>query len=85
VNKLVIPAVALLVLAGAGCSSKGQEKFKDAPTGARNTQAADIITFPDGFSNVAHKCDGKGHRVYVLFKDDHKYGAIAVVADETCK
>lgn len=67
------------------CGSKGVEQFKDAPVGQRNTGKADLITFPDGFSNVAAKCDGP-NRVYVIFKGDNVYGSIAVAPnDPQCK
>ena len=33
---------------------------------------------PDGFSNVATKCD-HGNRIYVIFKSDSSYGSVAVV------
>jgi len=76
-------AVAFLVACGAG--TKGGEPFQDADRGTSNTAPADTITFPDGFSNVATKCD-HGNRVYVLFKGDLAYGSVAVVpSDPTCK
>lgn len=66
-----------------GCD-KIAEPYKDAERGASNTGAADTVTFPDGFSNVATKCD-HGNRIYVAFKGDANRAAIAVVAnDPTC-
>jgi hypothetical protein len=39
---------------------------------------------PDGFSNVATKCD-HGNRLYVAFHGDNVYAALTVVAnDPTC-
>jgi len=69
---------ALLGLVLTGCASKASEPFKDAERGKSNTSPADTLTFPDGFSNVATKCDN-GNRIYVAFKGDAAYGAIAVV------
>ncbi|WAZ20227.1 hypothetical protein STRCI_001328 [Streptomyces cinnabarinus] len=79
----VIAAVTLAVLAG--CSAKGTEPFKDAPrSGKDNGTAADLIRFPDGFSNAATKCD-HGNRLYSAYHGDSPYAAIAVVAnDPTC-
>lgn len=77
----------VMILAGglASCGSKGVEQFKDAPVGDRNTSKADLITYPDGFSNVAAKCDGP-NRVYVIFKADATYGSLAVAPnDPRCK
>jgi hypothetical protein len=68
-------AAAGVLLTGCG---KALEPFQDAKRGASNTRPADTISFPDGFSNVATKCD-HGNRVYVLFKGDQAYGGLAVV------
>ncbi len=66
----------------AGCSDKYTERYKDAPrSGQTNDQPADVITFPDGFSNVSAKCDGP-NRVYVIFHEDSAYGSVAVVAND---
>ena len=73
---------AVAVLALAGCSTdKATEPFKDAPRSGTNNGAAEVITMPDGFNNVASKCDGP-NRVYVIFHGDDKYGAIAVVPND---
>ncbi len=68
------------VLALGGCA-KAQEYGQDADRGSRNTAPADIINFPDGFNNVATKCDGPS-RVYVLFHGDSRYGSVAVVPND---
>jgi hypothetical protein len=79
---LAATSLTLCLAATTGC--KATEPFKDAPTGARNTAPADLLTFPDGFSNAATKCD-HGNRVYVIFKNNASYGSIAVVPDDpTC-
>lgn len=71
---------AMLLVSTAGCA-KMTEPFKDAERGASNNAPADTITFPDGFSNAATKCD-HGNRVYVLYKADAAYGSIAVVPND---
>lgn len=82
--KKTMLALALVVgLSVTGCA-KATEPFKDAHRGATNNDPADTFTMPDGFSNGATKCD-HGNRVYVVFKGDNLYGAIAVVPqDPTC-
>jgi hypothetical protein len=80
---LIAGAIATLAFSFAGCA-KMSEPFKDAERGVTNDDPADTITFPDGFSNAATKCD-HGNRIYVVFKSDAAYGSIAVVpADPTC-
>lgn len=76
--------VAALALASCGVGGKVSEPFQDAPRGATNSSPADVIEMPDGFSNAATKCD-HGNRLYVIFKADSPYGALAVVPkDSTC-
>jgi hypothetical protein len=70
--------VFLLALSLTGCTGKANEPFKDADRGQTNNDPADTVTFPDGFSNVATKCD-HGNRVYVIFKGDSQRAGLAVV------
>lgn len=78
---LIVAGLSLLIGA---CGAKATEPFRDAGKGQTNDTKADLLTFPDGFSNAATKCD-HGNRVYVVFKNDNAYGSIAVVAqDPTC-
>lgn len=73
-----------LILSVSACGNKQQQVYNDAPrTGVNDTTAADIISMPDGFSNVASKCY-KGYRVFVIFHNDNNYGSIAVVKDDNC-
>lgn len=84
-RKRYAAGAALLALVLAGCGDKYNEQFKDASRAGSNTGAAETLTFPDGFSNAATKCD-HGNRVYILFHGNSSYGSIAVVgADPTCK
>lgn len=76
---LALSLVAMLMLSGC---SKFTEPYKDAPRGDTNDSEADLITFPDGFSNVATKCD-HGNRVYSAYHGDAAYGAITVVPNAT--
>lgn len=71
-------SVATLVACG---SDKAVEQFNDADRGDTNSTPADVITFPDGFSNVASKCDGP-NRVYVIFHENSAYGSVAVAPND---
>lgn len=84
VAAVAIPA-GLLVLVGCG-SMKLMEPFQDAPRSSKtDANAADVITMPDGFSNLATKCVD-GTRFTVVYHGDAAYGALAVTpADPTCK
>lgn len=76
-------AVSLAVLTGCDFS-KYTEPFKDAPrTNTEDNSPAQVITMPDGFSNLATKCVN-GMRYTVAYHADSPYGAINVVADPKC-
>ena len=78
-----VAAIALaggLLLSSACGTDKMTEGFKDAQRGSVNDSPADTVTFPDGFSNIATKCD-HGNRIYSTFHGDNPYAAIAVVPD----
>jgi hypothetical protein len=84
VSAVGVGLVAVGVISACGMQ-KADEPFQDAPRGQTNSQPANVIEMPDGFSNVAHKCVGTGKlRVFVLFKGDHPYGSIAVEEDPAC-
>jgi len=83
-RRLATAATVAVLAVGLGGCAKASEPFQDAERGSTNDSPADTITFPDGFSNVATKCD-HGNRVYVLFKSDLAYGSVAVVpGDPSC-
>jgi hypothetical protein len=77
-------AVAALVAVGAlllgGCSNY-TEPFKDADRGKSDDSPADILLMPNGFSNIASKCDGP-NRVYSIYHGDNPYGAVAVAPND---
>ena len=83
---IVVGIAAVTLCASLAACDKASEPFRDAPrSSTTNREAADIIEMPDGFSNVATKCD-HGNRIYVAFKGDENRAAIAVVEqDPTCK
>ena len=76
-----LAAAGATVLLTASSCAKANEPYKDAPRGTTNSAPADTITMPDGFSNVASKCDGP-NRVYVVFKGDNTYGSVSVVPND---
>jgi hypothetical protein len=55
-KRIATLAVATFLLAG--CGDDLQEDFNDAPRAENNDDPARTIAFPDGYGNVAAKCDG---------------------------
>lgn len=83
-KKIIIVGALAAGLLVTACSEKYEEPWKDAPTEGRNSEPAAVIEMPDGFSNLATKCDN-GNRVYVAYKGDQNRAAVAVVPnDPTC-
>lgn len=78
----VVAAAGVAVATALTLSSCGKvmEPFNDAAVSGQNKGPAEVINFPDGFSNVAAKCDGTT-RVYVIFHADSAYGSVAAVAN----
>jgi hypothetical protein len=83
---LLTAVAAGFVSLGAGCGAKYAEPFHDAPrSSVDNGAPADLVRFPDGFSNWATKCD-HGNRLYSAYHGDFKYAAGAVaLGDPTCR
>jgi len=75
--------VALSFAAGCGVS-KVSEPFNDAPRAREWNGSADVVTMPDGFSNLATKCGPGGMRYSVIFHQDGAYGSVSVVPDGSC-
>lgn len=80
-------ATILLITALGACSvvdDRNEDRGRgDAGVGAVDDSDKEVIQFPDRFSNVAHACDGHGHRVYVTTKSDQSR-FMAVIDDPEC-
>ncbi len=44
----------------------------------------DVYAMPDHYNNVASKCDGHGHRMFVTSNKDQAPSNLVVVSDESC-
>lgn len=64
-EKKLIATLAAAAIAAVGLSAC-DEATKDADKSGQRVDRspAEVIAMPDLFKNVAHKCDGHGHRVY---------------------
>ncbi|MBL7496220.1 hypothetical protein I6A84_06230 [Frankia sp. CNm7] len=84
--KIRMVSAALLAVVGVaavttGCSEKAKERGRDAPISTHDDSPARIINMPDGFSNVAAKCDGP-NMVYVVYHGDSPYGSIEIAPND---
>lgn len=57
----------------------------DAPVGVRDDSAADVLNFPDGYGNVAMKCDGHGNRVYQVTSTQYANTQVVILPDASCR
>lgn len=86
--KKILAAVILLV----SLTACGSEWGNDAPVSTResgnaaDTIPAEIYNMPDGFSNVATKCDKYGNRMYTIYHganlNSSPYGAVEVIPND---
>ena len=62
-----LAAIALVALALVGCSGD-RKGLGDSPISKRDDSGADIINMPDGYPNIATKCNPfePGTRIYVV-------------------
>jgi hypothetical protein len=80
---LVLALPVAIVAAGCGADAR-QDATKSGQVVDRGP--AQVIAMPDAFRNVAHKCDGVGHRVYSSSTGDSGNAAqIFVIADPSCR
>jgi hypothetical protein len=68
----------------AGCGSEADDDASKSGQSVDKSPAR-VIAMPDKFRNIAHKCDGVGHRVYSNSTGDSGTGAqLFVIADPSC-
>lgn len=80
---VIVALVALIAGCGAQDAFNDDRGKGDAPVGETDDSEAEVINMPNEFANIAHKCDGHGHRVYTT---THGGGPreIAVIDDPSC-
>jgi len=79
-----LAAIATVAVLAVGCSGYNNARGKgDAPVAGSDDSPAQIINMPDGFPNVATKCDGHGHRIFVSTHDKTD-SQPTVVTDPSC-
>lgn len=70
---------ALFLTAGTGCDA-ATEEWNDAKVVHKYDHGAEVYSMPDGFANIASKCDVHGNRMYSEKIDSGR--AVAVVKDD---
>jgi hypothetical protein len=81
-KRAALVAAGIAVLFGVTGCSKYTEPWNDAKIEKKYDDPAEVYSMPDGFSNVATKCDVHGNRIYVVYHGDNAYGSVDVVAND---
>ena len=78
-----IGAPAVLCVAVVGCGNT-PERLNAHQSRAVDRTPPEIYAMPDHYNNVASKCDGHGHRIYVTSNKDQAPSNIVVIEDKSC-
>jgi len=80
---LLTLGIVVIVLVFAACGAE-ERKDTNAPSKV-DRSGAEVIAMPNRFRNIAHKCDGHGHRVYSNSTGDSGTASqIFVIDDPSC-
>lgn len=83
-------AIAVLAAGGVlmltGCA-KLTEPWNDAPIERKYDNPAEVYSMPDGYANIASKCDAHGHRMFSTREGTNGGGKVVAVVpnDPSCK
>lgn len=82
----VVTAAGVAVTGVAGCASM-TEPWNDAPIERKYDNPAEVYSMPDGFANIASKCDAHGHRMFSTREGAQGGGKVVAVVpnDPSCK
>ena len=75
----VLAAVALV---GSGCTQK--ERVNAHQSTDVDRTPAQVYAMPNYYNNVASKCDGHGHRIFVTSNKSNAPSNLVVVNDASC-
>jgi hypothetical protein len=78
-----VSAVAGLCVLVAGCGNT-PERLNSHQSRDVDRTPPEIYAMPDHYNNVASKCDGHGHRIYVTSNKDQAPSNMAVIRDSSC-
>lgn len=78
-----VSAVAGLCVLVAGCGNT-PERLNAHQSRDVDRTPPEIYAMPDHYNNVASKCDGHGHRIYVTSNKDQAPSNMVVIKDGSC-
>lgn len=84
ITVIVVLMISALVLSACG-SDESREDANDVHNGQVEKSSPNVISFNNHYPNVETKCDGFGHRIYVITHDSGTGNNIIVIPDKTCQ
>jgi hypothetical protein len=78
-----VSALAALGVIVAGCGNT-PERLNAHQSRNVDRTPPEIFAMPDHYNNVASKCDGHGHRIYVTSNKDPAPSNLVVIKDPSC-
>ena len=78
-----VSALAGLCVMVAGCGNT-PERLNAHQSRDVDRTPPEIYAMPDHYNNVASKCDGHGHRIYVTSNKDQAPSNMVVIKDISC-
>ena len=81
-RKLLLPTCAVVALAAAGCTQKERVNAHQSTNVDRTP--AEVYAMPNFYNNVASKCDGHGHRIFVTSNKSSAPSNLIVINDASC-
>ena len=81
-RKLLLAACAVVALAAAGCTQK--ERVNAHRSTNVDRTPAEVYAMPNFYNNVASKCDGHGHRIFVTSNKSSAPSNLIVINDASC-
>ena len=81
-NLLLLTACAVVALVSSGCAQKERVNAHQSTNVDRGP--AEIYAMPNYYNNVATKCDGHGHRIFVTSNKANAPSNLVGINDASC-
>ena len=79
----LLATLAVLALVASGCSTQKERVNAHQSTNVDRTPA-EVYAMPNYYNNVASKCDGHGHRIFVTSNKSSAPSNLVVINDSSC-
>jgi hypothetical protein len=81
-SRVFVVVLAVIALFAAGCTQKERVNAHQSTNVDRTP--AQVYAMPNFYNNVASKCDGHGHRIFVTSNKSSAPSNLFVISDSSC-